>query len=66
MIQNIAALMLVVAQATAPDPLIEAALNILRASIAEAKALRAHCLHHRQIKNAWSTWGLSTKPLDKV
>ncbi len=41
MIQNIAALMLVVAQTTAPDPLIEAALNILRASIAEAKGAQS-------------------------
>lgn len=38
MIHNIAALTLVVAQATAPDPLTEAALNALRVSIAEAKA----------------------------
>ena len=37
MIHNLAALTLVVAQATAPDPLTEAALNALRASIAEAK-----------------------------
>ncbi len=38
MIHDIAALTLMVAQAAAPDPITEAALNALRASIAEAKA----------------------------
>ena len=44
MIQNIAALTLVVAQATAPDSLTEAALNILRASVAEANGAQSALL----------------------
>lgn len=38
MIHNIGTFALTVVQATAPDPLTEAALNVLRAGIAEAKA----------------------------
>ena len=41
MIHNLAALALVVAQATAPDPLTETALNALRASIAEARVAQS-------------------------